>query len=415
MRIAVWHNLPSGGGKRTLWHHALGLSKRGHQVEAWCPPTANQNYAPLSSICPEHVVPLETSAEQRPSRYFGWLKDYLAVKRRLRAMDAHCRACARQIGQGGFDVLFANTCAWFAVSPIARQAQLPGVLYLQEPHRILYEAQPELPWAAPPVPPPPFLPGLSWARLCTSTVWLHGERIQVREEIANAKAFRRILVNSLFSRESVLRAYGLESSVCYLGVDTELFRPTGEPSEGYVVGLGAVGHSKGADRAIRALAAIAPALRPKLRWIGNGANACYLAALERQAKELGVMLEVKIMVSDHELVSLLSRAAVMLYTSRLEPFGLAPLEANACGVPVVAIAEGGVRETIEQGKNGFLVLDDNPQALAKAVTTVLGNAALAGEMRVRAREMVISRWGLDAAVARLEQALGEIAGLKGRD
>jgi glycosyltransferase involved in cell wall biosynthesis len=278
MRIAVWHNLPSGGGKRTLRHHALGLSKRGHQIETWCPATANQSYAPLSSICPEHVVPLEASAEQRPSKYFGWLKEWLEVKRRIRAMDVHCRECARQIEQAGFDVLFANTCAWFAVSSIGRQVNLPGVLYLQEPHRNLYEARPELPWAAPESRAKSSVPGLGWARVCTSTVWLHGQRIQVREEIANAKAFGRILVNSLFSRESVLRAYGLESQVCYLGVDTDLFRPTGEPVEGYVVGLGAVGYPKGADRAIRAMAAIAPAIRPKLRWIGNAADASYLAA-----------------------------------------------------------------------------------------------------------------------------------------
>jgi glycosyltransferase involved in cell wall biosynthesis len=55
--------------------------------------------------------------------------------------------------------------------------------------------------------------------------------------------------------------------------------------------------------------------------------------------------------SDENIVELLNRAAVMVYSARLEPFGLAPLEANACATPVVAVAEGGVRESIRNGVN----------------------------------------------------------------
>ena len=58
-------------------------------------------------------------------------------------------------------------------------------------------------------------------------------------------------------------------------------------------------------------------------------------------------------IDDSELVETLNRATAMVYAPRLEPFGLAPLEANACGLPVVAVAEGGVRETIIDGVNGF--------------------------------------------------------------
>ncbi len=62
MRIAVWHNLPSGGGKRALYEHVRGLIQRGHYVEAWCPPTASQTYLPLSLMIKEHVTPLNQFA-----------------------------------------------------------------------------------------------------------------------------------------------------------------------------------------------------------------------------------------------------------------------------------------------------------------------------------------------------------------
>ena len=58
MRIAVWHNLPSGGGKRALYDHVRGLVTRGHTVEAWCPPSANCEFLSLSSLIREHVVDL---------------------------------------------------------------------------------------------------------------------------------------------------------------------------------------------------------------------------------------------------------------------------------------------------------------------------------------------------------------------
>jgi glycosyltransferase involved in cell wall biosynthesis len=64
-----------------------------------------------------------------------------------------------------------------------------------------------------------------------------------------------------------------------------------------------------------------------------------LQSLARQSSD---WFTVKVRVSDKELPSFLSRASMLLYVFRLEAFGLAPLEANACGMPVVAIAEGGV-------------------------------------------------------------------------
>jgi hypothetical protein len=60
VKIAVWHNLPSGGGKRALYDHVTGLLARGHTVESWCPPTADQDFLPLGTLVVEHVVPLDS-------------------------------------------------------------------------------------------------------------------------------------------------------------------------------------------------------------------------------------------------------------------------------------------------------------------------------------------------------------------
>ena len=74
-----------------------------------------------------------------------------------------------------------------------------------------------------------------------------------------------------------------------------------------------------------------------------------------QAEELaaarGVPFSPHLRIPDDQLIALLNRAAVMVYAPRLEPFGLAPIEAAACALPVVAVAEGGVRETVIDGRH----------------------------------------------------------------
>jgi len=404
LRIAVWHNLPSGGGKRILWHHVAGLIQRGHHVEVWCPPGANTDYMPLAQLCPQHVVPVAAWPRRRAPMFFRWVADYHAGKARIEAMRGHCRQCAEEIQAGNFDLLLANSCASFAAPALGRYVKIPTALYLGEPWRRLYEALPESLWAAPkPAAESASVTGLR--QLLVSSIRLQEARLQMREEIENARHFDRLLANSFYSRESVLRAYGVEAEVCYLGVDTELFHPTGEPVENFVIGLGAVHYHKGVDRAIRALALIPLAQRPKLIWVGNDSGREYAQELVQLAQQLGVTFEIKLMMADAALVSLLNRATAMLYTSRLEPFGLAPLEAGACGTPVVAVAEGGVRESIESGNNGLLTANARPETIAATLQKLLDDPVLATALRGKSRAAVQSRWGMEAAVDRLENAL----------
>ena len=97
-------------------------------------------------------------------------------------------------------------------------------------------------------------------------------------------------------------------------------------------------------------------------------------------------------------------ALVMVYAPRLEPFGLAPLEANACGLPVVAVAEGGVRETIIDQVNGLLV-DCNPAAMGATIQRLRDDPALARQLGAAGRKLVEANWGVEQATDRLERQL----------
>lgn len=401
MRLAIWHNLPSGGAKRALHDQVRGLLERGHVVESWCPPTADQTYLPLRKLIPEHVVPLDWALPTKTGPWNRFAGSYRDIVSHLRAMEKHCIECANQINNGGFDVFFGSACQFFRATSIARFVAGPKVLYLQEPFRWLYEALPQLPWIARPI--PARTTPRSIYRLVKDIVRVQGLRIQVREEVESAKAYNQILVNSFFSRESVLRAYGLNATVCYLGIDTETFVYHRRPREPFVVSLGTMTPEKNARFVIEAVSRLSEP-RPPLVWIANFVGRPYAREMKELAASLGVRLEIRSQLSDSELVDLLNRATAMLYAPRLEPFGLAPLEANACGLPVIAVAEGGVRETIVHGVNGLLV-DGNPNAMTTAIQGLLNDSGYARALGESAVRLVNERWSLYAAHARLEQLL----------
>lgn len=405
MRIAIWHNLPSGGGKRALYDHVRGLLARGHTLAAWCPPTADQGFLPLGELIPEHVLPLDLPQPARWNPTARLMRPYREVSGTLAAIDAHCRLCAEQINAGGFDLLFANSCQLVRAAPIGRYVRGPKLLYLQEPFRWLYEAMPLPPWAAPEPQARPWRPAALRARL-RDELATRARRIQVREERANAAAFDRILANSLYSRESILRAYGLDATVCYLGVDAQAFEQSAAPREDYLVGLGAIVPEKNIHMAIAALGEL-PAPRPRLIWVGNVATPGHLAGLRRHADALGVAFEPRVGVSQAELRDALGRALALIYAPRLEPFGLAPLEAGACATPVVAVAEAGVRETVIDGVNGLLAAHE-PRALAAAIGRLRADPALARRLGAGGAALVRERWSLEAAAERLELQLQEV-------
>jgi glycosyltransferase involved in cell wall biosynthesis len=402
MRIAVWHNLPSGGGQRALYDHVRGLVQAGHEVEIFSPPSADRKTLDINALAPYHEVPL------RPARLSrgdvpAWLcravpELPMAIPAfSLSAMDEHCRVVAKKVNAGGFDVLFSGSCMEFNAPPIARYVSIPTVLYLQEPHRLLYEA-PNI-WGR-------ALPALSPRTVVFRAVDLlevGNARRQVREERENAAAFGTILVNSFFSAESVARAYDLPSRVCYLGVDPSLWRlEHRHPGATSVVGVGAVVPHKRIDFVLEAVAA--GGLCCRLSWIGNDADPEYAAKLRERADKLGVEFTLHVALTHGEMLEVLAEASLLAYAPRLEPFGYAPLECGAAGIPTVAVAEGGMRETVVDGVNGLLVRRD-PKEMGSAIRALLEDEPLRGCLGEGAKKVVAERWSLEAATRRLEAEL----------
>jgi glycosyltransferase involved in cell wall biosynthesis len=155
------------------------------------------------------------------------------------------------------------------------------------------------------------------------------------------------------------RYYNRESTVVYTPVDTDFYRPDTCPPEGYALVVSALVPYKRIELAIDACARA----RVPLMIVGDGPER---AALQRWADGRATFVG---RVSNEQIRDLYRRAAVVLLPGE-EDFGIVPLEAQACGRPVVALARGGALETVVAGETGELVDEPAVEAFADAITRV---------------------------------------------
>jgi glycosyltransferase involved in cell wall biosynthesis len=160
--------------------------------------------------------------------------------------------------------------------------------------------------------------------------------------------------NSETTRKRVKRYFGREASVVYPPVETGRFSPA-PVGEDYVV-LSELMPHKRIDLAIEAF----NELKRPLTIVGNGPDARRLRRLA------GPTVRFTGRVTDTEAAALLSSARALVVTAT-EEFGIAAVEAQAAGRPVIALREGGVRETVVEGETGAFFDVPEPGALAAAV------------------------------------------------
>ena len=399
MRIAVWHALPSGGALRMLGDQLRGLAARGHDLRVWSPPGAHAvDAAGFSYREVRWNAPVGGGGRSELAE---------AWRRRRADLDAfaeHCAACAREIDAWAPDVALAHPGDMYRPSALAMSLDTPSVLYLQEPDRRLFEAGFAFPWVAGHGTRRRI--GVSAVRrFVAELARVERKRIEVRDQTDWVHAFDEVLVNSAFSREALLRAYGRRARVCLPGIDTERFGWQDRPQQvrGTVLSVGALVDSKNPRFLVEAVAAAGPAVS-RFVWVANHVDEHCRAQVERVARDVGVVFELRDGVSDEELLAAYGEADVFVYAPRLEPFGLAPLEANATGLPVVAVAEGGVRETVVDGVNGVIV-DQDAHELGAALANLLADPVRTRALGRAACDHVVGNWGVDASIDRLEAHL----------
>ena len=129
-------------------------------------------------------------------------------------------------------------------------------------------------------------------------------------------------------------------------------------------------------------------------------------------KKLNVDMEILSLINDHELAVLYNQAEVVVYSPYLEPFGLVPVESMACGTPVVAVKEGGVRETVIHKKTGLLI-DRDEELFGDAITKMLSKDYKRYDMGKKAVKTVENYWTIEHAGERLLGHLNRVINMMG--
>jgi L-malate glycosyltransferase len=148
-----------------------------------------------------------------------------------------------------------------------------------------------------------------------------------------------------------------------------------------------------------------------LVMVGDGPDA---GAAARVARQLGVADDVHFLGEQDALVPLLSAADVFLLPSTQESFGLAALEAMACGVPVVASRVGGVPEVVEHGVTGFLHPPDDLDGMAQSVRELLTDDELRRRVGDAAARAAHGRFCEEMIVPQYEAYYAELLARPGR-
>jgi D-inositol-3-phosphate glycosyltransferase len=232
-------------------------------------------------------------------------------------------------------------------------------------------------------------------------------RYRIAGERVVARGADRIICGSESERATLIEEYGVAPSrlsVVPCGVDVDRFRPLDQQTARLALGLdpdvpvllfiGRIEPLKGIDVLIRA----ASQLDGKFQLLvvgGDEKDAMRTHELHVLAEEMGV--EGKVVFGDavphDELPCYYNAASVCIVPSYYESFGLVALEAMACGVPVIASRVGGLKETVQDGRTGYLIPWRCPEPFAERLDLLLTNEPLRRSLGEEARQVAQAyRW-----------------------
>lgn len=170
-----------------------------------------------------------------------------------------------------------------------------------------------------------------------------------------------LLCNSQTVQKRILKNYHRQSQIVYPGIDLSLFKPTIKTNKDkYFLIVSRLVKHKRIDIAIKAC----HQLNLKLIIVGQGRDQQQLFNLVKEIKSKNVTFVGK--VKNQQLLSFYQNCQALI-CPQLEDFGLTPLEAQACGKPVIAFNRGGITETVINNKTGLFFNYQNTKSLIKTL------------------------------------------------
>lgn len=365
MNIAVYYNLAFGGAKRVVYEHIKGLQSHGHTVDVYTIDKSHDIFDPGIHATNEYRY--DFSSKEASTPIFGRVLHDFNTFVRLKKMH---KQIAKDINKRKYDIALIHTDTLTQAPFVLRSLTTKNVYFCLEPLRMVHEYSLRTP------------ENLGFLNRFYEFL---NKSIRKKIDATNALAANHVTAISLFAREYMILAYDLYPKISYLGVDTNVFKPMSIRKKNQVLFIGQKLSLNGYDYAVQAINLIPKKIRPELKVI----------TLPKNKQER---------LSEEEIVMLYNESVVTLSLSTFDTFGLIPIESMACGTPVIAFNCAAYRETIINGKTGFLV-DFNPQEIAEKIMSVQDNSQHAKEMGKCGRAWVEKKWTWERQITDLEKLL----------
>jgi glycosyltransferase involved in cell wall biosynthesis len=377
--------LPTGGAKRSLFEWTKRLSEK-HILDLYGYTQRREEYLDIRPFMNECYFYDETLPLSTNYNIYKKLRLFIII-------SSLAKKIAKDIDYRKYDLVFVNHCTYIQSPLLLQYIKTPSLYFCQEPFRRVYEKRP--------LNIKPIGKLIKEIILRITDIWL---KIIDRKSALSANI---VLANSDFSGTMINNAYEIKAKTNYLGVDTKTFTPLlGVKKKYEIISVGRLDPIKGHDFIIKSLGMVEEDIRPNLRIICDSQDSSYRDELIKLSKAHRVICSFQQATGDL-MPKIYNSALLTVYAPIREPLGLVPLESMACGVPTVAVGEGGINETVKHGETGVLVERKTDQ-LADAITVLVKDSKKRSLIVKNGIENVNNKWTWEKSTQMLEQHMLEL-------
>lgn len=362
MNVAFFHNLSPGGAKRVLYEQVRFLSGRKHSLDLYTYKDADESYMDVNKII-KNIYKYKIIFNNDTKGINRFQYDL----RILFHLNNFAKIIAKDIDGRNYDMVIVHPDNLTQAPYILRHLNTPTIYFCEELLRNTYEDI------------------LGVDKTLPKHKYFYEKTIRYMRKIVdreNAQSADTIMTASNYIKNKVKFAYGRNAIVNRLGVDTHIFNNANNKNSNYLLFIGQKEKVTGYEFA-----------KNVSDILGTGYE---IKVIDSRSNKLAL--------TDKQMANIYSEAFLTLCTSYNEPFGLTAIESMACGTPVLAVNEGGYKESVIDGVTGYL-LPRNAKAFAKKIIELKNNPSLYKKLSVNCVKTVKEKWSWEEHGKRLEKVI----------